>query len=275
MAFGSLGNTNMWTIQLLNRARRFFEARINANLFELIEYFIRLIEQIICRILKYKIIDCYGDSHVKIFRIFNVKSVHFQIYFRVISVRGATAFGLDNPNSNTNALKVFSKWMRRSKKNPVLFMLGEVDCGFLIWFKAKREKKDPRILMEEAVKRYINFLKSEATNREVLIICSSPLPTIENYDDHGDDVSKFRKMIDVSRKGRTNLALEFNNKIKEWCESNRAIFLDLDRLSIDDVTGEVKPFLLNKDPRNHHYDPDAFQAILLKAISRQDLFERN
>jgi len=47
-----------------------------------------------------------GDSHSEIFNYCNKKQKN--IFFDVIIVSGATAQGSVNPNSNTNALEIFT-----------------------------------------------------------------------------------------------------------------------------------------------------------------------
>lgn len=53
-------------------------------------------------------------------------------------VPGATAVGLRNPNSTTNALETFrAALLPRRNVIPVIH-LGEVDCGFVIWYRAEK-----------------------------------------------------------------------------------------------------------------------------------------
>ena len=81
----------------------------------------------------------FGDSHSMVFRYCNNKQNKFK--FHVCEVGGATALGLVNPNSKTNALPIFSNKIRNSNSKmfkKVFLMLGEVDCGFVIWVCSKK-----------------------------------------------------------------------------------------------------------------------------------------
>ncbi len=80
-----------------------------------------------------------GDSHCDIFRYCNIKQN--DIYFDVHNVGGATAQGSVNPNSNTNALNIFRNKIHKINKTDykyVIINLGEVDCGFVIWYRKKK-----------------------------------------------------------------------------------------------------------------------------------------
>jgi hypothetical protein len=57
--------------------------------------------------------------------------------FDVCIVGGATAQGAVNPNSKTDALAIFQKKIKYTNADNILIMLGEVDCGYLIWVRSK------------------------------------------------------------------------------------------------------------------------------------------
>jgi hypothetical protein len=79
---------------------------------------------------------CCGDSHTKVFEYCNQKTRRF--LFDICIVEGATAQGAVNPNSKTDALKIFTNKIANTKSDKLLIMLGEVDCGFVIWVRSKR-----------------------------------------------------------------------------------------------------------------------------------------
>ena len=70
------------------------------------------------------IIVC-GDSHTGVFRFMNNKQKN--IHFDVCEVGGATAQGMVNPNSKTNALPIFINKIKKKKADKIIIMLGEVD----------------------------------------------------------------------------------------------------------------------------------------------------
>ena len=75
-----------------------------------------------------------GDSHSNVF---NLSKKDFLVEF----IGGATAQGSVNPNSKTNSLNIFTEKLKTldlSKISNVIIMLGEVDCGFVIWYRHKK-----------------------------------------------------------------------------------------------------------------------------------------
>ena len=79
---------------------------------------------------------CCGDSHTRVFNYCNSRQNEF--VFDVCVVSGATAQGAVNPNSKTDALNIFEKKINSTRADKILIMLGEVDCGFVIWVRSKR-----------------------------------------------------------------------------------------------------------------------------------------
>ena len=76
-----------------------------------------------------------GDSHSKVFTFCNTN----KFKFNVKAVGGATAQGCVNPNSKSNALEIYKQHIKKSNKyDKIIIMLGEVDCGYLVWVRSKR-----------------------------------------------------------------------------------------------------------------------------------------
>ena len=94
-------------------------------------------------------------------------------------VGGATALGMVNPNSRTNALQSFREVIGRVPQGrSLLFMLGEVDCGFLIWHRAARLGSSSQ-QFEESLHNYFGFLNSLLSEgRRSLVVSIVPPPTI-------------------------------------------------------------------------------------------------
>ena len=80
-----------------------------------------------------------GDSHAQVFKNHMFKVCYPFTSFDVCDVGGATVSGLDNPHSKTDTLKIFRKKLKNSKKlNKIIFLIGEVDTGFVIWYRAEK-----------------------------------------------------------------------------------------------------------------------------------------
>lgn len=186
--------------------------------------------------------------------------------FRSISVRGATAYGMGNPNSKTNALKVFKYRLKNIPADrTVLFMMGEVDVGFLAWLRAQKKGLDPMVCMEDAWQRYTEFLSNVIQTHPKLIVCSVPLPTISDGEKHGN-VANARSEVTATQQERTMMTLEFNRKLKLWAAEAGVQFMDFDEYAMDKETQLVKSSLLNKNLTNHHYETDAFHMLIKNLI---------
>ncbi|BAW96820.1 hypothetical protein NIES970_17620 [[Synechococcus] sp. NIES-970] len=95
---------------------------------------LRVIKKIALRFQKFLFSEILilGDSHVAVFDRPKMR-VNFPWYFfNVVSVGGATASGLENPNSITQAFSIFKTNLENSKAKIVIVLLGEVDTGFVI-----------------------------------------------------------------------------------------------------------------------------------------------
>ena len=106
----------------------------------------------------------------------------WKIIPKIKVVHGATASGLSNPNSKTKAIVNFKYYIKKEvKKNDyVLFQLGEVDCGFTIWFRSIKHNISIEEQTDLAINNYtslINETKNFTKNK--IIICSAVLPTIK------------------------------------------------------------------------------------------------
>jgi O-antigen/teichoic acid export membrane protein len=263
--------------EILFQIRRKISRSRQKNIFwYTFEILIRLLENLYWFVRGYYIIECFGDSHAKIFEKLNKCINRKQITFRVTSVDGATAFGMANPNSKTNALQVFTEWIKRTPQNyTILIMLGEVDTGFLIWLKAQKENKKTELLLQDALDRYQSFICKVKINHPKIIICSAPLPTIKDGQNLGR-VAKMRQEVKVSQIDRTKMTLKFNESMRLWARTNDVLYLNLDTYAYNKNTGIAHDFLLNKDPNDHHYDEDAFIQMLKKAfVTKLDHPNRN
>ena len=127
-----------------------------------------------------------GDSHMRVFRkeIHPVNAAHLMphAWFDPCSVVGATARGLANPFSRTNALTIFRRRIELAEPwQPVVFQLGEVDCGFLIWHRAKELGESIDEQFERSIESYLAFMEEvRAQGFEQLFVLSAPPPTIEH-----------------------------------------------------------------------------------------------
>jgi len=207
-----------------------------------------------------------GDSHAEIFESPAIRSVFPHHHFNVVSVGGATISGLKNPNSVTQAMPVFERALGRSGSSICIVLLGEVDTGFVIWYRAKKDNIPVKEALGRALENYQDFLSKIALKRKVVCI-SAPLPTIVDGQDWGD-VANQRKEIEASQLERTRLTVQFNEAMQSYCARSNIPYLNLDPESIGS-DGVVKKSLRNRDSSNHHYEPREYLKLLLPRLTRE------
>lgn len=207
-----------------------------------------------------------GDSHTLVF-----KSGQFPMNFPyydwdVLSVIGATISGIENPNSKTNAMNIFFDRLAKRDFDKIIIQLGEVDIGFVMWFKSQRDKMPIETYFAITLNQYQKFIKIIFDYCKEILIVSVPLPTIKDGETLGK-VSNQRSNIVASQLERTEKTLLFNRKMKEFCIEQKIGFLDLDLLSLGE-DGLVDEFLLNKNKADHHYCKFSYSKLLVNQLEK-------
>jgi hypothetical protein len=205
-----------------------------------------------------------GDSHTPVFNHPSFKEGFPDLFFNVLTVIGATASGLENPNSTTQAYPIFRKAVMETAAKQVIVMLGEVDTGFVIWYRAQKYQESVVAMMGKAISSYSKFLAELSVGFKVVCI-STPLPTIQDDNDWGD-IANARREVDATQVERTALTLAFNRAIQQFCAQNDICYIMLDGESLGEG-GVVKTDLLNSDRSNHHYDQDRYAELLIKGLA--------
>lgn len=205
-----------------------------------------------------------GDSHSPVFAHPLFKEKFPNLFFNVLTVIGATASGLENPNSTTKAYPVFRKAAMQTTAKHVIVMLGEVDTGFVIWYRAQKYQESVTAMMDKAVASYSGFLAELKMRFEVVCI-STPLPTIQDGNDWGD-IANARREVTASQVERTALTLEFNRTMQLFCMQNNIRYIMLDSVSLGEG-GIVKTELLNSNCNDHHYDQDQYSRLLVERLT--------
>jgi len=200
---------------------------------------------------------CCGDSHTGIFKYCDSKQNDFQ--FDVCIVSGATAQGAVNPNSKTNALKIFKEKINTTKANKLLIMLGEVDCGFVVWVRSKRYNisvdEQIKISVENLFSFVYDIVKGENNyTHEDIIIAGAVLPTIKDSTDKRY-LCGARSEVDISQIERTRKTIEYNNILRNRCEQYGYRYIEITN-HIMGSEGIVKNEFLHSNTSNHHLDDD-------------------
>ncbi|MFU8787622.1 MAG: SGNH/GDSL hydrolase family protein [Methylobacter sp.] len=205
-----------------------------------------------------------GDSHSPIFNHPLFKETFPDLHFNVVTVIGATASGLENPNSKTMAYPIFRAALKKTAAKQIITMLGEVDTGFVIWYRAQKYQESVAAMMDKAISSYARFLVEINGGFDVICI-SAPLPTIQDGNDWGD-IANARREVTASQAERTALTLEFNRTMQSFCQQNGIRYLMLDAISLGEHS-IVKADLLNADSNDHHYDPHQYSRLLVGGLT--------
>ena len=201
-----------------------------------------------------------GDSHALVFMSRRFRRYFPLTKFDVCSVGGATASGLDNPNSLTAAYEMFSNKLSSVPKNSiVIVMLGEVDTGFVIWWRSQKSGEGIELMLGRAVKNYTKFISELDSSYRPLVI-RTPMPTITDDNEWGE-VANLRSEISATQRERTDLTLRFNSEIREYCGRYSIPYVDLDKASLGD-DGLVADHLIGGNRNDHHYDVGQYLKLM-------------
>lgn len=209
-----------------------------------------------------------GDSHLEAFK-HAADNGLIPNNCSFVSVGGATAIGLRNPNSATDALKTF-----RAKAIPALpntipiIHLGEVDCGFVIWWRAKKHGEAIESQMSASIAAYFEFvdLLLEAGYPSVLIT-GATVPTIRDGADFGEVANK-RREVDATLLERTRLTLQYNRHLEKGARARRVPYVDIAGHVLDPRTGTILNEFRNTNPLDHHLAPEKAGPLWADQIIR-------
>lgn len=198
----------------------------------------------------------FGDSHVAAFeRAAELGWIRNPSAF--LSVGGATAVGMRNPNSATNALQTFREALLPVRPGCIPVMhLGEVDCGFVIWYRALKYNESVEAQLAASLAAHIEFVDQLlAAGYPTVVLTGASMPTIGDGEVSGDVANK-RSEISVTRRDRTQLTQTYNARLRELAAARGVPFIDIADMVIDPDTGEINPIFCHNDPGNHHLHPE-------------------
>ncbi len=214
-----------------------------------------------------KTIHCLGDSHLRYFMWADKNQIWLNTRFKFFQVPGATAMGMANPNSKTNAMESFVHYISNLDLPEILlFSLGEVDCGFVIWYRAEKYGETVEEQLDRSLNNYFTFVdRVIEMHAPQIIISSVPLPTIQDGQDWGE-VANLRREISASLRERTELTFLYNKRLKEFCQENGHEFLDFTSDTLDPGTGLIADSFLEKNPLDHHLNAIATGKLVARKL---------
>lgn len=201
-----------------------------------------------------------GDSHASVFRNWHFVRTLPDVHFELCIVPGATASGLQNPNSKSQAHPRFLQSVSSKAFDAILVLLGEVDCGCSVWRRAERDNQPVERILEGSISSYAAYLDEVHQAGIPLIVISAPLPTVRDSDIR-EQVARRRHQIQASQLERTRLTVRFNRRIQRICSEKGIDYLNLDELCLGE-DGLIKPTLRHKNPFEHHYRQSEYARLL-------------
>ena len=209
------------------------------------------------------VLYCLGDSHARVFE--RVREAHLlqRTTLDVTWVLGATALGMANPNSRSNALVDFRAALRGvPMQAPLVLLLGEIDCGYVLWYRAAHKGTNVREEFEQSLTNYTGFIEQlqDAGHTDVIVMTVPP-PTIRDYATWGG-LDNARRHVTASIEDRTRITAEYNERLREWAGRHGARVLDPEPDLMDPATGLVRDEFVNEDPLNHHLHPQRFAEVV-------------
>lgn len=221
--------------------------------------FFRITKYKLCRLsASQAILHCIGDSHIQNFEYLAREYLLPRTDLRFCVVQGATNMGLANPHSQTQAMPIFMEYLNKvAPADHVVFCLGEVDCGFVIWYRADKHGTSVQEQFELSLANYFGLIDAYLKKLQPanVIVCSTPLPTIPDHQLVKGEVANKRLSISATQKERTELTIEYNGRLNDFCRKRGIHYLDLQQEMLDSQTGVVSGDFLNSNPLDHHYEP--------------------
>ena len=197
-----------------------------------------------------------GDSHAHVFKHVDHATSTFSISHCIVT--GSSAQGAVNPHSKTNALPIFRDVLSKNAKSHThcMTMLGEVDCGFVIWYRKKKYNDSIKSQLERSLNNYFQFLKQEVEKyflAEHILICCVVPPTIQDNTDKRF-LKGARTEVTATQLERAKLTETYNHYLSKICSKRAYKFVNPYAHFIDQKTQLPKKDILNKNPYDHHLD---------------------
>lgn len=203
-----------------------------------------------------RVLSFLGDSHLRPVKAAFQAGLFYPYECRIEEVGGATAVGLRHPTSKTQALVVYRE--RLSAFDPCVvpvFQLGEVDCGFVIWVRAQRYGESVQDQLNASLKAYASFLVDiRDQGYRDLVVTSATLPTIRDNQLSGE-VALLRAEVAATQRDRTDLTIEYNERLSDICHREGLNFVCLDKDLLDPETRLIHEKFRHSDPKDHHLNP--------------------
>lgn len=208
-----------------------------------------------------------GDSHSEILKDLGNYDLN-KFHITACVVKGATISGIENPRSQTN---VFDKFEEALKNNTnckyCIIHIGEVDTGYVLWYKHEKTNITIDELLRITVERYAKFINKVISYKYLPIILSAPLPTLGDSDDKLGEVANARKSINACQLERTKLTLKLNSEMEMYCKRNNILNINMDKILLGE-NGLILDKFKNKDKFDHHLESEIYLSHIQKEFKK-------
>lgn len=210
----------------------------------------------------------FGSSFARCFENF---------YTNTFVYPASTAKGLNNPNSQIKINeKICFELKSLEKSSTLIFFFGTVDLNFVVNYKYNIiDQFDCKKYIKKIVHQYINFLKKNTENFNVLI-CEVPISHVKDENlikilklhekkrNNFDLQSKFMKVIPQEVRNKNILLL--NNQLEKLCDNNGFKLLKINKYFRNSEGNYKIPLkYIRKDKLDHHLK-DNIVELYLKSL---------
>lgn len=210
------------------------------------------LKEFFCFIKGGKKILVLSDSHGGVFEYIHDNDLLLPNYINAEIIGGATAYGLNNENSTTNSFNKFISTLKKFKKyDTILIQLGEVDCSFILWYKAEKLNKKPEEIISYSLKGYEKLIKELKSFNKKIVITGAILPTLKD-NQKAEKSAELRNTINATQIERTNLVLEYNKQLKYLARKYNIFYIDISEKTINKTTGLLDERYVKQEEIDHH-----------------------
>jgi len=184
----------------------------------------------------------------------------------IIKCSGATTHGLGNPKSKTQGRNTFKENIKKHKPDVTIFHMGEVDCGYVIWYWAQNKNISIHEQLYISIDNYFNFVSEFTRDVKHVAITSATPPSITDDDAKlPGSVSDVRGDISASQLERTQLTQEFNKECEKRCESFGYTYIPLYDGMLSN--GVIDKKYQTRKKMDHHFNSSMMAPIWAKHIN--------
>lgn len=215
----------------------------------------------------YECFICLGDSHSAVLNYIRQQNLVSKATFVCYPMPGATVSGIRNSSSKTGAISKIRKVLKNAGRwNSIIVLLGEIDCGYTIWYKVEQKGIPLADAFNTVIARYQDFLNElkDLKFKKILVI-SAPLPPIPDHHTLGE-TAQIRSIIQASRHEKTQLTINFNQVMENWCQENQILYINTTQDLLDPNTLILKDEYDNHNPYDHHLSIRAYSNLLVSKL---------